>query len=99
VPGDILARHGLEPRNLFAREDGPALRAALAEMRALARGHLVGARKAIAALPEAERLAYRALSLPELYLREMERPDYDPYKTLVEVAQWRRQWALWRGKI
>jgi phytoene synthase len=99
VPGDVLERHGLEPRNLFAREDSPALRAALAEMRALARGCLAGARKAIALLPETERLAYRVLSLPELYLREMERRDYDPYKTLVEVAQWRRQWALWLGKI
>jgi phytoene synthase len=99
VPRDVLARHGLEPRNLFAREDSLALRAALAEMRALARDHLAGARKAVALLPEAERLAYRVLSLPELYLREMERKDYDPYKSVVEVAQWRRQWALWRGRI
>jgi phytoene synthase len=99
LPCDILARHGLEPRNLFAREDGPALRAVLAEMRALARGHLGGTRQAVARLPESERLAYRALRLPELYLREMDRQDYNPYKTLVEVAQWRRQWALWRGKI
>jgi phytoene synthase len=77
----------------------PALRTALAEMRALARDHLALARKAVALLPETERLAYRVLSLPELYLREMERRDYDPYKSLVEVAQWRRQWALWRGRI
>jgi phytoene synthase len=27
----------------------------------------------------------------------MERPDYDPFKTAVEVPQWRRQWALWRA--
>jgi phytoene synthase len=99
VPCDVLARHGLKPGNLFAREDGPPLRAALAEMRALARDHLARARRAVALLPELERLAYRALSLPELYLREMERKDYDPYKTLVEVAQWRRQLALWRGTI
>ncbi|WP_294534684.1 phytoene/squalene synthase family protein [uncultured Rhodoblastus sp.] len=99
VPRDVLARHGLEPQNLFGREDSPALRAALAEMRALARDHLASARKVVAYLPEAERLAYRALSLPELYLCEMERKDYEPFKTLVEVAQWRRQWALWRGKI
>lgn len=99
LPRDVLERHGLEPRTLFAREDGPALRAALAEMRALARDHLAKARRAVAVLPKQERLAYLPLALPELYLREMERGDYDPYKTLVEVAQWRRQWALWRGKI
>jgi 15-cis-phytoene synthase len=99
IPRDLLARHGLEPKDLLAREDGPALRAALAEMRALARDHLGKARRAVAALPHSEQLAYRPLALPELYLREMERKDYDPYKTLVEVPQWRRQWALWRGKI
>ncbi|MGO9941910.1 MAG: phytoene/squalene synthase family protein [Rhodoblastus sp.] len=99
LPRDILERHNLEPRNLFAREDGPALRAALAEMRALARDHLGRAAQAVAALQRQERLAYLPLALLELYLREMERKDYDPYKTLVEVAQWRRQWALWRAKI
>ena len=99
IPRDLLARHGLEPKDLLAREDSPALRAALAEMRALARDHLGKARRAVAALAHSERLAYRSLALPELYLREMERKDYDPYKALIEVPQWRRQWALWRGKI
>ena len=99
LPRDVLERHGLEPRNLFARQDSPGLRAALAEMRALARDHLARARQAVAVLAKQERLAYLPLALPELYLREMERKDYDPYKTLVEVAQWRRQWALWRGNI
>ena len=27
----------------------------------------------------------------------MEQPDYDPFRTAVEVPQWRRQWALWRA--
>jgi phytoene synthase len=98
LPLDLLRRHGLEPRALFARQDGPALRAALAELRALARDHLGRARKSVAALPKLERLAYRPLALPELFMREMERRDYDPWKTLVEVPQWRRQWALWRAK-
>lgn len=98
VPADLLGRHGLAPPNLLAREDGPALRAALAELRALARGHLARARQAVALLPKPERIAYRPLALPELFLREMERPDYNPYKTLVEAPQWRRQWALWRAK-
>ncbi len=98
LPLDLLRRHGLEPQKLFAREDGPGLRAVLAEMRALARDHLGQAKKCVAALPKPERLAYRPLALPELFLREMERRDYDPWKTLVEVPQWRRQWALWRAK-
>jgi phytoene synthase len=98
LPLDLLKRHGLEPRDLFARVDGPGLRGALAEMRALARDHMEKACKSMAALPKLQRLAYRPLALPQLFLREMERRDYDPYKTLVEVPQWRRQWALWRAK-
>ena len=31
------------------------------------------------------------------YLRLMERPDYDPFRTAVEIPQWRRQWTLWRA--
>jgi hypothetical protein len=27
----------------------------------------------------------------------MERRDYDPFTTAVEVAQWRRPWILWRA--
>ncbi len=98
VPADLLRRHGLAPQNLLAREDGLGLRAGLAEMRELTRDHLAKARQAIAQLPKPERIAYRPLALPELFLREMERRDYDPYKTLVEAPQWRRQWALWRAK-
>ncbi len=98
LPVDLLARHGLAPKNLFSREDSPALRAALAEMRGLARDHLGNAREAVRSLPKPERVAFRPLALPQLYLREMEQPDYDPYKTLVEAPQWRRQWALWRAK-
>jgi phytoene synthase len=35
------------------------------------------------------------------YLKRMDRRDYDPFKTPVDVPQWRRQWILWRagGKI
>jgi phytoene synthase len=73
--------------------------AALADMRALARDHLDKARKTVAALPKAEREAYRLLALPKLYLREMERRDYDPFLPMADIAPWRRQWALWQAKI
>ena len=98
LPLDLLARHGLTAQNLFARETGPAMRAALAEMRAVARDHLAKAGKAVAALPGASREPFRLLALPPLYLGEMEKPDRDPFRPLPEVAPWRRQWALWRRK-
>jgi len=99
LPGDLLARHGVSAGTLFARERSAGVNAALAELRALARDHLVKAEQKLSSLPMGRREAFRLLALPELYLREMERRDYDPYETLVEVAPWRRQWALWRFNL
>jgi phytoene synthase len=96
LPGDLLARHGLGARNFLARERSAGVDAALAELRALARDNLAKAEQVVSSLPMPSREAFRLLALPELYLRAMERRDYDPYKTLVDVALWRRQWALWR---
>ena len=31
------------------------------------------------------------------YLEAMERSGYEPFKFIVDVPQWRRQWALWRA--
>jgi phytoene synthase len=98
LPLDLLARHGLTPQNLFARENSPAVGAALAEMRSVIRDHLDKAGKAVTALPKASREAFRLLALPALYLREMERPGHDPFRPLAEISPWRRQWALWRRK-
>ena len=99
IPRDLLARRGLTPARVLAREKSPEMLAAVADMRALARDHLAKAEKAVAALPKAEREAYRLLALPKLYLREMERRDYEPFLPAGEVAPWRRQWALWREKF
>jgi 15-cis-phytoene synthase len=99
LPEDVLARHGLTPRAVFARGDNSAVAAVLAEMRALARDNLAKAKQGVSSLPESDREAFRLLALPELYLRAMERRDYDPYETLVDIPPWRRQWALWRNRV
>jgi phytoene synthase len=99
IPRDILARHGLTPARVLTREKSPEMAAALADMRALARDHLAKAKKAISSLPKAECEAYRLLALCGLDLREMERRDYDPFLPMADIAPWRRQWALWRGKF
>ena len=99
APLDLLARHGLRPVDLFAREKAGEVKKALAELRALARQNLAEAKQAVVALPKPEREAFRLLALPEFYLGEMERRDGDPYGEPVEVAPWRRQWALWRNRV
>ena len=66
-------------------------------MRAVARRHLEQARGLRATIPPEVKPAFRSLALVEPYLRRMERADYDPFNTPVDVARWRKIWSLWRG--
>ncbi|WP_349371805.1 phytoene/squalene synthase family protein [Salinarimonas sp.] len=94
-PVESLARHGLTREKALAGEGGLALAAALQDMRALARRHLAQARADLAGAPAAIKPAFLPLALVEPALKRMDRPDYDPYRSVIEVPQWRRQLALW----
>jgi phytoene synthase len=97
LPADVLDRHGAQASDIMAGRPTPALRAALAELRAFARQNLAAFAARGAALPAAIVPAILPVALVRLYLDRMERRDYDPFTTPVEVAQWRRQWTLWRA--
>jgi phytoene synthase len=97
LPADVLDRHGAQPSDVLAGRPTAALRAALAELRAFARANLDAFTARGAALPAAIAPAFLPVALVRLYLDRMERRDYDPFTTPVEVAQWRRQWTLWRA--
>jgi phytoene synthase len=97
LPGDILARHAVVRDDIISGRGGPGLRSAMADLRAIARRHHSLARTLHAAVPPQVRPAFKPLALVEPSLREMERRDYDPFQTLVELPQWRRLWALWRA--
>jgi phytoene synthase len=97
LPADVLARHGVSPDDIAGRRDGPGLRAALAELRGLARQRLDEALKLARGCPRDIAPAFLPLALPPLYLATMERARYSPFETIVEAPQWRRQWALWRA--
>jgi phytoene synthase len=97
VPVEILERHGAAITDVFAGRTSPQLGAALAALRGIVRGHLdvVMSRQA---LVSAQTLpAYLPVSMVRGYLARMDRPDYDPFQTTIDVPQWRRQWALWRA--
>ena len=97
VPEEILRRHEASHDDLLAGRYPPAVAAALAEMRELARAHL---QKGLADLgnvrPQA-RAAFLPVMLVEPYLKRMERWDYNPFREPVDLPQWRRQWILWRA--
>jgi phytoene synthase len=97
VPDEVLARHGVVRDDIASGRGGPGLDAALADLRAVARRHLAQTRTLHGSIPAEVLSAFRPLALVEPYLRRMERRDYDPFTTLVEVPQWRKVFALWRG--
>ena len=93
LPAEVLARHGARRDDILHGEATDAVRATLADMRALARRHLEAARSATLAPESAP--AFLPLVIAELYLKKMEQPGYEPFRTPVEIAQWRRMAALW----
>ncbi len=97
VPADLLARHGVVREDIVAGRGGPGLLSALSDLRAIARRHLDQARTLQATTPGNVLPAFRPVALVEPYLGAMERPGYNPLETSVDLPQWRRIWALWRG--
>jgi phytoene synthase len=97
VPAELLERQGTRVEAVTAGQASESLRAALAALRTDARRHLVGFELLLPVLPAATMPAFLPLALLPGYLAVMERPGYDPFHTPVEVAQWRRQWTLWRA--
>jgi phytoene synthase len=97
LPAELLERHGARTRDIFAGQTTPELRAALAELRALARAHLAACEALLVHLPVALAPAFLPVALVPGYLAAMESSGYDPFKSIVDVPQWRRQWVLWRS--
>ena len=97
LPSDLLDRHGVDRGTIFSGQTSPALSAALAELRSVARRHLAAARVEIAGLDPVILPAILPLALVEPQLAAMDRADFDPFRSNAEISQLRRQWILWRA--
>jgi phytoene synthase len=97
LPADVLAQFGVSASEIVAGRDSTALRAALGAMRGDAAAHLAEARVQLAGVPAVARPAFLPLALVDAYIARMERPDYEPFRTPVDVPQWRKQWKLWQA--
>jgi phytoene synthase len=95
LPLDVLERHGVTRDDVFTRTDTPGLKAALAEVRGSARAELAKLGVSKSGLPAAALPAFLPLALVPPLLDRMDARN-DPYAA-VELAQWRRQWTLWRA--
>ena len=89
-----MQRHGARPEDVFAATATPELKAALAELREVARAHL--AQVPIADIPPALMPAFLPAALVAPTLKRLERNAGDPFSPR-PLPQWRRQWLLWRA--
>lgn len=97
LPLDVLARHGVRRDDVVAGSATPQLLAALTELRARARHHLDRTRALIGTVPKPARPAFLPVALVEPHLRLMDRPDYAPFRRIVELPAWRRSILLWQA--
>ncbi len=96
VPADILARHGAAHGDAVSGHATAELRAALAELRIVARDHLREARALVGTASPALIPALLPVAPVAALLKRMERRGYDPFVP-GDVAPWRRQWLIWRA--
>jgi phytoene synthase len=96
VPFEILDRHGVNREDIYAGASSNALLAALADIRAIVRSHLVTAQANLKSVPPEVQPAFLPVALVGPQLRRMERTGYAPFQ-FVPLAPWRRQWLLWRA--
>jgi len=96
IPREVMDRHALIPESIIARQDSPALREALAEMRRHARRQLQAATLEASDVPVAISPALLPLASVGPQLRRMERRGYEPFAPGV-LSPLRRQWLIWRA--
>jgi phytoene synthase len=97
LPADLLAKHGARSEDILAGRPTLEVHAALAELRGHVHRHLEACVAALPSFPTEALPAVLPVALVPLTLARMERPGYDPFRTDIDVPQWRRQWALWRA--
>jgi len=96
VPLDLLTQHGVTREEIEARHNTAGLRSALAALREHARAAFDQLRSLARAVPDSCAPAFLpAATVPPLLAR-LEAASADPF-AVVEVPQWRRQWAIWRA--
>ena len=96
VPLDILRRHGVSPDDVFAAIVSNGLRAALADMREIARQHLALARAKLSLVPPDALPALLPMALVAPTLDRLERQEGRPFHAR-PLSRLHRQWLLWRA--
>lgn len=97
LPVDVLDRNGAAVADVLGGRATPAVRAALQELAAAARGHLDVVRAGIANLPATVAPAFLHLAPLRHRLDRLTRPGHDPFQAPVAVSPLADQWRIWRA--
>jgi 15-cis-phytoene synthase len=96
VPKEVLSKYGATRDDVASGRGGPGVFAAMQDMRQLARHHLERTRQLRSSIAPIIVPAFLPVALSGHYLDLMEKTGYDPFTSVVQSPQWRRQLALWR---
>jgi phytoene synthase len=95
VPLDLLAKHGVHTRSVLAGEGSAGLRAALLELQASGRREIEKLRSV--EIPAGALPAFLPVAALPGRFAQMDRSNYQPFHTQLEVSRLRRQFAIWRA--
>jgi phytoene synthase len=97
IPHEALIACGLDVDDIHEGKDSDNLRAVLAGMRERARAHFDRVRGRIGELDPRLRAAFLPVCLCPTYLEAMERPDYQPFHSRIDISPLRRLFILGRS--
>ncbi len=99
LPHEVLIACGVTHDDIFAGQDSKKLRAALHAMRKRAHAHIDAVAGKLHSLPRACRAAFFPLCLSSHYLAQMERRDYDPFETRIDLPPLRKMLILGKSAL
>jgi 15-cis-phytoene synthase len=97
IPADMMRARGLDLTKLRDRQFEAARGVVLAELREHARARLNQARKLAWTIKPSLKPAFLHVALTEPYLERIRKVGTRLSRRPVELAQWRRQWILWKA--
>ena len=99
VPHEVLIACGVSHEDIFSGTDSENLRAALHAMRTRAHQHLDHISGKLCCLPRTCRAAFFPVCLVREYLTQMERADYNPFTSRIDLSPLRKMWIFGKAAL
>jgi len=95
IPADL----GLDPQDYAGLRDTPALRAAAAQIAAVAVGHLQAARRSRPEVPQSARAAMLSAVIANRFLLRLKRANYNPFAPELAIPEPLQSWRLFAAAL